>query len=111
MCISDYRVWTEIGKGEEKICKEKSVSELSVLVLLLLLLLLLYLCVIIYYLCYLVVVILINYSVFLLSGGPKYYPIHLNIIKCPGFLGFKKCNPFVNTVIARESVMKLLIQQ
>ena len=28
--ISDYRVWTETGKGEEQICKEKSVSELSV---------------------------------------------------------------------------------
>jgi hypothetical protein len=30
--ISDYRVWTETGKGEELICKEKSVNELIVLV-------------------------------------------------------------------------------
>jgi len=29
MQISDSRVWTENGKGEEQICKERSVSEVS----------------------------------------------------------------------------------
>jgi hypothetical protein len=27
--ISDWSVWSETAKGEERICKEKSVSEMS----------------------------------------------------------------------------------
>ena len=30
--INDYRVWAERAKCEERICKEKSLTELSVLV-------------------------------------------------------------------------------
>jgi hypothetical protein len=32
MQINGYRVWAETAKDEEQICKEKSVSKLSVLV-------------------------------------------------------------------------------
>jgi hypothetical protein len=40
MC-SDYSVWTETAKDEERICEEQSVTELRVCVSVLLLLLLL----------------------------------------------------------------------
>jgi hypothetical protein len=29
-CVVDYRVWTKTAKDEERICEEKSVTELSV---------------------------------------------------------------------------------
>ena len=30
MCISDYEVWTETVEGEEQMCTDKSVRELSI---------------------------------------------------------------------------------
>ena len=87
---SDYIVWTETAKDDERTCKEKSISELSVSFWVLFFVLphLSYLYVTFCLLSCLLVVIVINYSDLLIVWRDKNYaspPPTPNVIKCPDF--------------------------